>query len=190
MIENITIDMNDDYYDGTPLKEEWPDYLPEIYIPIYSANLRLYEGFWYLYNGYRYHHMFFPPGTQWQRYDVFDIVRALGQKEAWYCSEYEIEDAVGPENYTLESWLEKAFRSPHGITEYNLDELIREGDAIWDTYKEYYHDTYSDVFPFFDKVAEQLAPKHLLGLSCALDKMLRVEDDGKVISVPPPFQVR
>ncbi len=184
MIDNIAVYMYDDYCDGKPLAEEWPDYLLEISIPYYGATLQLFEGFWFLYNGYRYYQLFCPTGTQWLRHEIFDIVRALGQKEAWYCSEYGIDDEVGPENYTLESWLEKASRSPDGITEYNLRSIVQEGEAIESTYAEYYHDSYADVFPLFDKIAKKVAPNRLLGLSAHEDGRVRVlQPDGNVSRV-------
>ena len=91
-IESISTSMNDDYCNGSPLKDEWPEYLPQIWVPEYGSHIYLQDGFWCMFNGFRYHQLVYPPGTQWLRHDIFDIVRALGQKEAWYCSEYDIED--------------------------------------------------------------------------------------------------
>lgn len=189
-IEGVISYMNDDYCDGCPLKEEWPEYLPEIWVPEYDANIELGQGFWYMFNGFRYHQLVYPPGTQWLRYDIFDIVRALGQKEAWYCSEYGMEDSIGFENYTLKLWLEKVRNSEDGVTEYDLESLLKEGEALWDTQKSYYHDSFSDVFPLFEEMRERYAPQHLLGLSTGTDKHVRVEENGKVIRVPALFPVK
>ena len=41
-IEGVMSYMNDDYCDGCPLKEEWPEYLPEIWVPEYDANILSY----------------------------------------------------------------------------------------------------------------------------------------------------
>lgn len=154
-IEGITTRMNDDYCDGSPLKEEWPDFSPEIWVPTYEASIYLADGFWYMFNGYRYHQLFYPPGTQWLRYNIFDIVRALGQHEAWYCSVYDIEDSVGIENYTLESWLDKAKNSDDGITEYDVTALIREGESLWDNQRRYYHDSFTDLYQKVEDIEEQ-----------------------------------
>lgn len=154
-IEGITTRMNDDYCDGSPLKEEWPDFSPEIWVPTYEASIYLADGFWYMFNGYRYHQLFYPPGTQWLRYNIFDIVRALGQHEAWYCSVYDIEDSVGIENYTLESWLDKAKNSEDGIAEYDLNALKREGESLWDNQRRYYHDSFTDLYQKVEDIEEQ-----------------------------------
>ena len=154
-IEGITTRMNDDYCDGSPLKEEWPDFSPEIWVPTYEASIYLADGFWYMFNGYRYHQLFYPPGTQWLRYNIFDIVRALGQHEAWYCSVYDIEDSVGIENYTLESWLDKAKNSEDGIAEYDLNALKREGESLWDYQRRYYHDSFTDLYQKVEDIEEQ-----------------------------------
>ena len=154
-IEGITTRMNDDYCDGSPLKEEWPDFSPEIWVPTYEASIYLADGFWYMFNGYRYHQFFYPPGTQWLRYNIFDIVRALGQHEAWYCSVYDIEDSVGIENYTLESWLDKAKNSEDGIAEYDLNALKREGESLWDNQRRYYHDSFTDLYQKVEDIEEQ-----------------------------------
>ncbi len=154
-IEGITTRMNDDFCDGSPLKEEWPDFSPEIWVPTYEASIYLADGFWYMFNGYRYHQLFYPPGTQWLRYNIFDIVRALGQHEAWYCSVYDIEDSVGIENYTLESWLDKAKNSEDGIAEYDLNALKREGESLWDNQRRYYHDSFTDLYQKVEDIEEQ-----------------------------------
>lgn len=154
-IEGITTRMNDDYCDGSPLKEEWPDFSPEIWVPTYEASIYLADGFWYMFNGYRYHQLFYPPGTQWLRYNIFDIVRALGQHEAWYCSVHDIEDSVGIENYTLESWLDKAKNSEDGIAEYDLNALKREGESLWDNQSRYYHDSFTDLYQKVEDIEEQ-----------------------------------
>lgn len=154
-IEGITTRMNDDYCDGSPLKEEWPDFSPEIWVPTYEASIYLADGFWYMFNGYRYHQLFYPPGTQWLRYNIFDIVRALGQHEAWYCSVHDIEDSVGIENYTLESWLDKAKNSEDGIAEYDLNALKREGESLWDNQRRYYHDSFTDLYQKVEDIEEQ-----------------------------------
>lgn len=154
-IEGITTRMNDDYCDGSPLKEEWPDFSPEIWVPTYEASIYLADGFWYMFNGYRYHQLFYPPGTQWLRYNIFDIVRALGQHEAWYCSVYDIEDSVGIENYTLESWLDKAKNSEDGIAEYDLNALKLEGESLWDNQRRYYHDSFTDLYQKVEDIEEQ-----------------------------------
>ena len=154
-IEGITTRMNDDFCDGSPLKEEWPDFSPEIWVPTYEASIYLADGFWYMFNGYRYHQLFYPPGTQWLRYNIFDIVRALGQHEAWYCSVYDIEDSVGIENYTLESWLDKAKNSEDGIAEYDLNALKQEGESLWDNQRRYYHDSFTDLYQKVEDIEEQ-----------------------------------
>lgn len=186
-IKGVVTLMNDDYCDGTPLKEAWPDYLPEIWVPTYDATIYLADGFWYMFNGFRYHQLVYPPGTQWLRYDIFDIVRALGQNEAWYCSEYDIDDSVGIENYTLESWLAKAKNSDDGITEYDVTALIREGESLWDNQRRYYHDSFTDVFSLFEEMKERYAPYRLLGLSIDKEKQVRVEENGIVKAVPALF---
>lgn len=175
-----------DYYPA----DEWPRSDMEIYVPIYGATIYLNEGFWYFFNGFRYLQLVYPAGTQWLRYEIFDIVRALGQKEAWYCSYYDVEDSIGPNGYTLETWLEKAANSDEGITEYSVDALIREGEAIRHSHRRYYHDSFSDVFPLFDEMKKRYAPQCLLGLSTSSDMQVRVEDNGQIIRVPALFPIR
>lgn len=172
-IEGITTRMNDDYCDGSPLKEEWPDFSPEIWVPTYEASIYLADGFWYMFNGYRYHQLFYPPGTQWLRYNIFDIVRALGQHEAWYCSVYDIEDSVGIENYTLESWLDKAKNSEDGIAEYDLNALKREGESLWDNQRRYYHDSFTDLYQKVEDIEEQEKVR-VLGLTEFVEGKIRV----------------
>lgn len=159
------------------------DFLCDIYVPEYDADVYLCDGFWYFFNGFRFHQLTSPTGTKWLRCEIYDIVRALGQKEAWYCSMYDIEDEVGPEGYSLESWLEKARNSSEGIAE--IDSL-GDNEAL----ARYYHDTFSDIIPLFVEMTARYVPNRLLGLSTGIDNTVRVESDGNVFRFPALFEIK
>ena len=58
-------------------------------LPVYDVDFELHNGFWDVESYYHYCQIVMHDGDYfWLRRKIFDIVRALGQEEAWHATEY------------------------------------------------------------------------------------------------------
>ncbi len=139
--------------------EEDPDFIPEysFEIPSFDYDVFLCKGFWIISASLSLSSLFTKfYGEFTIRNDIFDIARALGQNEAWHCSEYNSTDC--PEfNYHTDdfyTWI-KIMEKRHGVIEefdeFKIDDFIAKDSHGY--YSNILHDT-------FDSCQKKMAELH------------------------------
>ena len=103
------------------------------------------KGYWHVSPAYRYHQLFTPP--LFVRQGFYDLAKALGKDEAWYCDEFHL-DNCGDErwNYdtqSFEEWL-VFVKSTYGVIREFPIERIMSNDEIWPKVEPVYHDGFND----------------------------------------------
>lgn len=109
--------------------------------------LYLRKGYWHISPAYRYHQLFTPP--LFVRKGIYDIAKALGKSEAWYCDEFRLDNSGDPnwdyDTQTFEEWLEFINSTYGPIKEFPIEEIMLNGE-IWPKVEPIYHDSYEDIF--------------------------------------------
>lgn len=136
--------------------EEDPEFIPEysFVIPSCDYDVLLGNGFWIISSSLSLGSLFTRfHGEFTVRNDIFDIARALGQNEAWHCSEYNSTDC--PEfNYQIDdfhTWI-KVMEQKYGVIE-EFDEL-KIDDFVAKNPHSYYSTLLHDTF---DSCRERMA---------------------------------
>ncbi len=104
------------------------------------------KGYWHVSPAYRYHQLFTPP--LFVRQGFYDVAKALGENEAWYCDEFHL-DNCGDERWdydtqSFEEWL--AFiNSTYGvIREFPIEEISSSEEMRFSAEPVYY-DVFKDL---------------------------------------------
>ena len=109
--------------------------------------MSLRKGYWHISPAYRYHQLFTPP--LFVRKGFYDIAKAMGKAEAWYCDEFRLDNSGDPNwNYDTQSfkeWLEYINFTYGPIKEYPIEEIM-SNDEIWPKVDFVYHDSFKDIF--------------------------------------------
>lgn len=112
---------------------------------MYMMSLR--KGYWHISPAYKYHQLFTPP--LFVRKGFYDIAKAMGKAEAWYCDEFRLDNSGDPNrNYDTQSfkeWLEYINFTYGPIKEFPIEEIMLN-DEIWPNVDVVYHDSFKDIF--------------------------------------------
>lgn len=142
----------DEYFEYE--EDDYGDLPPSFELPLYDATFYLYNDFWEVQHGYRFWQIMSRcDGDFWLRRDAFDIARALGEKEAWYASEYFavaqfMDDEWWNKDFTLARWLDDCKKHYDGvIPEFDRESfLLRDEEELCNNCQEVYHDDFKDLF--------------------------------------------
>lgn len=150
-------------------------------LPIYDVEFELHNGFWDIESYYHYCQIVMHNGDYfWLRRKTFDIVRALGQNEAWYAEEYytwnggNIEE---PET-SFEEWLEFVNKKYGAIPEFDQGEIMKQENVYIPNYEPVYHDTFRECKETFADVQSKLKGYRLLGIEYVGNGYYRCEREG------------
>lgn len=116
-----------------------------IIIPEPRCDFYLRRGYWEVETYYAYWQYFEPEGKkEWLRQLCYDYVHALGEKEAWVCSEFMMWNSpvFEIERSTFEQWM--TFAQKKGIIEFGSDYLVFK-NGIAQNYADIYHDDYKTL---------------------------------------------
>lgn len=151
------------------------------HLPVYDVKFELHNGFWDIESYYHYCQIVMHDGDYfWLRRKIYDIVRALGQKEAWHAEEYytwnggNIEEPDVP----LEEWIGFVTKKYGPIPEFEQQLIMKQGDVHIPDYESVYHDTFKECIDTFKQVQSQLIGYRLLGLEFVGNRYYRCEKDG------------
>jgi len=171
--------------DGEP---EWDEpgvlddeeYFLRIDIADYDMCLDLHPDFWDIESFDRYSHLITNEDV---RKKAFDVVRALGAKEAWHAEEYYTwnGDAMEYPGCDFEEWLaylEREYEKP--IQELSPTDFWKFGPDGYLDYEPIYHDSFKECFDEFDRLQESIPDYRLLGISRVGDRFLRCEKHGEL----------
>lgn len=142
----------DEYFEYE--EDDFDGVLASFHLPLYDVIFDLYNDFWDVYHGYRFWQIMSRcDGDFWLRRNAFDIARALGEKEAWYASEYFaggecVDDEWYNKDFTLERWLDCCKKYYDGvIPEFDCASfLLRDEEELCNNCQEVYHDDFKDLF--------------------------------------------
>lgn len=145
-------------------------------LPVYEVTLYLRRGHWMIHTGFRYSHVARHDGDYfWIREMAFDLTKAFGQKEVWYCddnSSYEYDK-------TLDEWLEFMVEKFGRIPEYDEKDFYELTEEGYLSYEHFYHDSFGDYPKRFNRINRRVKPNKLLGLDKIVRGYMRVQQgDG------------
>lgn len=150
-------------------------------LPVYDVDFELHNGFWDVESYYHYCQIVMHDGDYfWLRRKIFDIVRALGQEEAWHATEYltwnggNIEEAYVP----FEDWISFVNKKNGSIPEFDQNAIMKQGNVHIPQYEPVYHDTFKECKETFSDVQSKLKDYKLLGLEFVGNGYYRCEKDG------------
>lgn len=151
-------------------------------LPICEIEFTLHNGFWQIESFNHYCQLVMHQGNYfWLRREIFDIVKALDQDEAWHAEEFYTWNGGGFEKAetTFEEWMNFSVRK-YGkeLPEFKESEIIAQGDVHIPNYEPIYHDSFQEYNALFDKLQSQLGEYKLLGLERTATGYLRCEKDG------------
>ncbi|MBO4443685.1 MAG: hypothetical protein J5814_02805 [Bacteroidaceae bacterium] len=104
------------------------------------------KGYWHVSPAYRYHQLFSPP--LFVRKGFYDVAKALGKKEIWYCDEFRLDNS-GDKNWdydtqSFEEWLDYIHSTYGIIKEFPVDEIMSFKE-MWFPADPVYHDSFMDL---------------------------------------------
>ena len=155
----------------------------EVTINIPEGLVRLHPGFWEVFIPYHYVQLFLHDGNWfWIRDMVFNLVLALGVKEAWYCDEYAMDQLDEDNNF--EDFIQMMIGWVGEPQEYSIEQVLaneeRTGSYINDLEDgPFYHDSFDECFDTYQTLSNQIFDAKgvvLLGLSRFGQNYLLVED--------------
>lgn len=151
-------------------------------LPFYDLDFTLHNGFWQIESYYHYIQILVHNGGDfWLRCRIFDIVRALGQEEAWHAKEYYTWNGHGCEEpmTTFEEWMERTIdKLGKPIPEFNQEHILACGGDCPSEYEDVYHDSFKECKETFERLQSGLPDYKLLGLARTRMKYLRCEKSG------------
>ena len=165
-------------WDEPGVLDDEEDFL-QISIADYDLNLRLLPDFWEIESYARY--SFLLRGERVRKW-AFDVVRALGAKEAWHASDYF--GWLGDLSYPgcdFEEWMEylgQEYGKP--IRELSPADFWKLGPDGYLDYEPIYHDNFKECFDEFERLQESIPDYRLLGISRVGDCFLRCEKNGEL----------
>ena len=112
----------------------------------HMSNVFIKKGYWHVSPAYRYHQLFTPP--LFVRKGFYDVAKALGKNEAWYCDEFRLHNS-GDEQWdydtqSFEEWLEYISSTYGSIKEFPIEEIM-SCKKQWFPAEPVYHDSFSDM---------------------------------------------
>ena len=151
-------------------------------LPIYDVDFFLHDGFWQIESFYHYCQIVMHEGDYfWLRWLIYDIVRALGEKEAWYAAEYYTWNGGKCETLgqSFEEWYEQAIED-YGkpIPEFDQSAIIAQGDVHIPEYEPIYHDSFKECNAHFNRLQSQIIGYKLLGIHRIGNCFARCEKDS------------
>lgn len=104
------------------------------------------KGYWHVSPAYKYHQLFTPP--LFVRKGFYDVAKALGKSEAWYCDEFRL-DNCGDERWdydtqSFEEWLVFINSSYGIIREFPTQEIMSCQEMRFPA-EPVYHDGFKDM---------------------------------------------
>lgn len=104
------------------------------------------KGYWHVSPAHKYHQLFTPP--LFVRKGFYDIAKALGKSEIWYCDEFHLDNSGNPnwdyDTQTFEEWLEFINTTYGPIKEFPIEEIMLN-EEIWPRIDSVYHDDFRDM---------------------------------------------
>lgn len=182
--KHLLIEVSDDsfalYYDNDSNETTF-------HLPVYELDFILHNGFWQIESNFHYCKIVMHNGHYfWLRQMIFDIVRALGQEEAWHAEEYYTWNGGNCEEpeTTFEQWYEQTMAN-YGkeIPEFDQAAIIEQGDTHIPDYAPIYHDSFKECEIRFYELQARLEEYKLLGLNRIGNAYLRCEKEGKLFLI-------
>ncbi len=169
----------DPEWDEPGIRDDAEDFL-RICIADYDMDFHLLPDFWEIESYDRYSFLLRGDGV---RRKAFDVVRALGAKEAWHAEEYFTwnGDAMEYPGCSFEEWmayLEREYEKP--IQEFSSSDYWKLGPKGFLDIEPVYHDSFKECFDEFDRLQESIPDYQLLGISRVGDHFLRCEKNGEL----------
>ena len=151
-------------------------------LPIYDIEFTLHNGFWQIESYLHYCQLVMHQDDYfWLRWLTYDIVRALGKKEAWYAEECYTWNGGKCETLesTFEEWYEQATKEyGSSIPEFDQSAIIAQGDVHIPDYEPIYHDSFKECYAHFNRLQSQIIGYKLLGIHRIGNCFVRCEKDG------------
>lgn len=153
-------------------------------LPLYDLEFTLHNGFWQIESYFHYCQIVMhQEDCFWLRRTIFDVVKALGEKEAWHAAEYYTWNREGGDNpeITFEQWMDYILKETGGvIPEFNQKEIMEQGNVCIPEYESIYHDSFEECHNLYDNIQSKVQDKRLIGLYRIGEKYLRFEKDKKI----------
>lgn len=156
-------------------------------IPNYDAHVQMARGFWIISQALSIHQLFTRYNREYDlRRDIFDIVRALGQDEAWHCSCYSA--SMGVIDYfedDFETWL-KYTQEHKNILEF--DEAAIDAFRLahpHEYYGEVIHDSFVDCRQNLEKLQNKYSDYHVCNLGRIVAKYHKIHNNEGCFLVNP-----
>ena len=120
---------------------------------VYSQSYRmptlyLRKGYWHVSPAYRYHQLFTPP--LFVRKGFYDIAKALGKSEVWYCDvipKWNIKSNEWQERALAENWQRIESSAEHRLCRgvgFSIEEIMLN-EEIWPNVEPVYHDCFKEI---------------------------------------------
>ena len=166
------------YYDKA---EKWSQI--EFTIPLFDITINLRKGYWDIWSGCHYCQVTNKiNGRLHITDDAFDIARALGQNEVWYCDEFIVDEFYTD---TLNELLTAA-NERFGITEFPYLELMQYEDNSFPEVAQFYHYSFSEINKEFDELCVMCKNSKPTCINRFGSGFIRTVADGKInlINIP------
>jgi hypothetical protein len=169
----------DPEWDEMKILDEEGDFL-RMKLADYDLDLHLLPDFWEIESCDRYY--FLLRGDR-VRKKAFDVVRALGAKEAWHAEEYFTwnGDALEYPGCDFEEWMayiKREYEKP--IQEFSSSDYWKLDSKGFLDVEPVYHDCFKECFAEFDRLQNSIPDYRLLGISRVGDCFLRCEKNGEL----------
>ncbi len=169
----------DPEWDEMKVLDEEDDFL-RMKLADYDVTLRLLPDLWEIESYDRFSHIVMGDRV---RKNAFDVVHALGAKEAWHAEEYFTwnGDAMESPGCNFEEWLaylEREYEKP--IQEFSSSAYWKLDSNGFLDIEPVYHDSFKECFAEFERLQESIPDYRLLGISRVGDHFLRCEKNGEL----------
>lgn len=112
----------------------------------HMSAMYLKKGYWNVSPAYNYHQLFTPP--LFVRKGFYDVAKALGKDEVWYCDEFHLDNCGGErwdyDKQSFEEWFVFINSSYGIIREFPIEEMMANVE-IWPKVDPVYHDGFKDM---------------------------------------------
>lgn len=103
------------------------------------------KGYWHVSPAYKYHQLFTLP--LFIRQGFYDVAKALGEDEAWYCDEFRLnncgDDSWNYDTQSFEEWI-VFVKTTYGVIREFPIKRIMSNVEIWPKVDPVYHDGFND----------------------------------------------
>lgn len=153
-------------------------------LPVYNVEFTLHNGFWEMDSSFHYCRLVLHRGDYFfLRWLTYDMVRALGEREAWYAEENYTWNGGKCETLesTFEEWYEQAVKD-YGkpIPEFDQAALLAQGDVLMPDYEPLYHDAFKECEAHFNCLQSRIGGYKLLGIHRIGNHFVRCEKGGQL----------